>query len=572
MECLSPSDPCETVAVMKGAQVACTEIALNWMFYTIDYSPAPMLYVQKTLEAVAKLNRQRFDKAIESMPIIQKKMRTGTGNRGGNTARIKQFNGGIILFGGANSAASLRSMPIERLILDEEDSYDADIQEEGAPQDLAIRRTANFPRRKIFRLSTPKISETSAIEPVYEEGDQRLYYVVCPFCKHKAPIRWKDSDPDRKDFTITWEGETVKEATESVGLACANCGEIIPERYKPWMMAEENGACWVVQNPDGDYPSFHISSLYSPLGFFSWQKAVKMWLRATKTYDRNKLKVFINTVLGETWAETGKQLNPSWVEERKEDYGQWDLPEEALIVVAGVDVQDNRIEIEVVAFGKAEESWSVDYVTIQGDTARDFVWDQFDKWHQSARYSHPSGAHLAIACTGLDSGYRTEIVNKFCKDREWRRIFPVKGNDGWGRGYIERPKRRNKYGAWSFVAWVDELKSKVYSYLQIEEPGAGYCHFPKKRIYDAHYFRMLTAETMEVKLVGGQKRLKWTLRKGRRNEALDCRCYALTALAILGRPVEQLLEQGGAPVGGQSRQIPARTRRNRRRVLSRGIA
>lgn len=557
---------------MKGAQVACTEVALNWMFYTIDYNPAPMLYVQKTLEAVEKVNRQRFDKAIESMPKIQKKMKTGTGNRGGNTKRIKMFNGGIILFGGANSAASLRSMPIERLILDEEDSYESDIQEEGSPQDLAIRRTANFPRRKIFRLSTPTIKETSAIEPAYDEGDQRLYYVVCPFCKHKAPIKWKDSDPDRKDFTITWVGDTIRQAQATVGLVCHECGVVIDEHYKPWMMSEENGAGWVAQNPDGEYPSFHISSLYSPLGFFSWKKAVKMWLKATKTYDRTKLKVFINTVLGETWSETGKQLNPSWVEERKEDYGGFDMPEGALVVVAGADVQDNRIEIEVVAYGKGEESWAIDYVVIQGDTARDFVWDQFDQWHEKARYSHPSGAHLRIACTAVDSGYRTEIVNKFCKAREWRRIFPVKGNDGWGRGYIERPKRRNKYGAWSFVAWVDELKSKVYSYLQIEEPGAGFCHFPKKKCFDEQYFRMLTAETMEVKLVGGQKKLKWQLRKGRRNEALDCRCYAIAALTILGRPVEQLLEQGGLPIGGQSQPVQGRKKRRGRRVMSRGIS
>lgn len=569
MKCLSPSVSGETVAVMKGAQVACTEIGLNWMFYTIHYKPAPMLYVQKTLEAVEKVNRQRFDKAIEAMPIIQKKMKTGTGNRGGNTKRIKLFNGGIILFGGANSAASLRSMPIERLILDEEDSYEADIQEEGSPQDLAIRRTANFPRRKIFRLSTPTIKETSAIEPAFEAGDQRLYYVVCPFCKHKAPIKWKDSDPVRKDFTITWDGDTIKKAQETVGLVCHACGVIIEEHYKPWMMAEENGACWVPQNHEGEYPSFHISSLYSPLGFFSWKKAVRMWLVATKTYDRTKLKVFINTVLGETWSESGKQLNPSWVEERKEDYGTTDLPEGALVLVAGFDVQDNRIEGEVLAIGKGEESWSVDYVVIQGDTSRDFVWRQLDDWFKRAHYSHPSGASLGIACTCIDSGYRTEIVNKFCKDREWQRIFPVKGSNGWGRGYIERPKRRNKYGAWSFVAWVDELKSKIYSYLEIDEPGPGYCHFPKKKVYDEQYFRMLTAETMEVKLVGGQKKLKWTLRKGRRNEALDCRCYALAALTIMGKPIETLLEQGGSPVGGQSR--PVGKKKRGRRVLSKGI-
>lgn len=556
MQELSPQSNAQQVVVMKGAQLGFTEIAINWMFYNIDYRPAPMLYVQKTIDAVEKFSLQRFAPSVESCSRIQEKLRPDSTRDANNTKRMKSFTGGIIMLGGANSAASLRSMPIQDLILDEEDSYEGDIEGEGSPSYLAIARTRNFPRRKIYRISTPTIKETSIIEPLFVSGDQRRYYVPCPHCKQLDWIRWENIVYGKKAGDIDDNIDVVK-------YKCSFCNELIDERYKTWMLDPANGAKWVKHNPEGKYPSYHISSLYSPLGFFSWQEAVAMFVKAEKEFDRALLKVFINTVLGETFTETGKSVDSEWLSSRKEEYSS-DVPMNARILSAGVDVQEDRIECEIVGWGKNQESWSIDYSVFRGDTESTFVWQQLYD-HLRKAWKHESGRLMTVAVAAIDSGHRARVVYNFCKPREAMRYFPVKGRDGWGKGYIDRPKARNKDGVYLFLAFVDEVKSKIYSQLQLEEHGAGFCHFPRKPAYDHAYFRMLTSERLEQQKKRGRSGLVWVCPAGRRNEALDCRVYALCALTIISPNFDLLELRGDIISGGEAR----RTRK--RRAHSSGV-
>lgn len=554
MDHLSPQSDTQEIAVMKGAQVGFTETAINLLMYTIDYNPLPALYVQKTVDAVEKFSKQRFQKSIELCPRVYAKVGDTKSRDSSNTILIKNFPGGIVILGGANSASSLRSMPIALLVLDELDSFEEDIQDEGSPSELARRRTANFPRRKIFNLSTPKIKETSKIEPLFEEGDQRYYYVPCPFCKHKQIIRWGN---------IVYKDDDGHDDLNHIYLKCENCQGKIYERYKTEML--EKGE-WIPENPDAEMPSYHISALYSPLGFYSWKDAVKLWLKAQRNFDKELLKVFINTVLGETFSEAGKSIESSGLEQRKEEYPA-EVPRDALVLTAGADVQDDRIECEIVGWGIGWENWSIDYAVFMGDTARDFVWEQLDQYLLTT-WLHETDTRMRPVVSCIDSGYRANKVYQFCKKREFRGIFPIKGSDGWGKGYIDRPRARNKDGVYPFRAWVDEIKSKVYSDLQVNERGPGYCHFPEKVVYDSHYFRMLTSERLITsKRSAGHRKLMWELPKGRRNEALDCRCYAVSALTILN-PNMEVLHNQGKPLAARSGQS---TRRKKPKRISRGV-
>jgi len=547
MEELSPQNPRDEVVLMSGAQVGKTECCLNMMGYTIHYDPTPMLYIQKTVDAVMKFSSQRFTKSLENTPEIRERLPAVKSREDANTKLLKNFAGGILIMGGANSAASLRSMPIGKLMLDEEDSYEMDIQEEGDPTELAIRRTANFPRRKIFHLSTPKIKETSRIEPAFYEGDQRYYYVPCPHCDNYDTIRWEnikytDDDPNTAE------------------LLCTACGSLIQERYKTQMLSAGK---WKATEPGREIASFHLNSLYSPLGFYSWKDAVKLWLKYKRTHNTEILRVFVNTVLGETYSESGKSVEFSILEKRKEDYPA-DVPNNALILTAGVDIQEDRIEAEIVGWGAGQESWSIDYTRIMGDTEYDFVWNQLDDYLKRT-WIHESGLEMLPALTAIDSGHRARTVYQFCKRNEHRRIFPVKGQDGWGRGLINRPAKRNKDLVYLFNVFVDEMKSKIYSQLKVDVPGPGYCHFPRKDFYDMNYFRQLTSEKLVNKRIAGRNKLKWELPAGRRNEALDCRAYAIAALNILNPNFEALRDRGG-PMSGTQTKI-----RKKRRLLSKGI-
>ena len=516
MDLLSPHDPCQQIVIMKGAQIGFTECALNWMLYTVDHNPGPMLYVQKTLDAVKIFVKQRFDPSCMEMPEIAEKIGTGRIGRGsGDTSATKIFPGGMIRFGGANSASSLRSMPIERLCLDEEDSFEADIQEEGSPSELAIRRTANFPRRKIFRISTPTIKETSVIEPLFEQGTKERYYIPCPHCGNMDYIRWKNI-------------QYVNDDPKTAKLVCENCGVLIEERYKTQMLAK---GTWIAENPHAEYPSFHLSSLYSPYGFYSWEDAVRLYLKAIRNHDNALLKVFINTVLGETWSERGRSIKASWLEGRKEQYEE-EVPRDVVVLSCGADVQEERIECEVVGWAHGMESYSIDYQVFRGNTDSNAVWELFDAYI-SKTFRHESGVVMPINVVGVDSGFNTKVVYKFCQMREHRYVYPIKGDDGWGKGILDRPLHRNKYKVWAFRMFVDEIKSRMYSYLQVSDQGPGYCHFPEKDTYNTSHFAQLTSEFLDKVWSNGKYKLRWVLPKGRRNEVLDCRNLSYAALNIL---------------------------------------
>lgn len=546
MKCLSPSSAVKYIDVQKGSQLGFTEVMINWILYTIDHDPGPMLYVQKTSGDVSDFSDQKLQTSIDACPVVADKVNGKRATSGSNKKLLKTFPGGFIALGGAESASSLRSRSIGKLALDEVDSYKANIQGEGDPILLAERRTSNFPDCKIFRISTPAIDETSRIHPLYEMGDQRQYYLPCPHCNASAEkkgtyfvLKWKN---------IIWD----KGKPDTVRLVCPVCGCEIEEHYKTWML--EHGE-WRPQNPHTknqkpgntsvQSASFFISALYSPLGFFSWTDAARMFEEASRSKDREQLKVFVNTVLGETWKESDQGMSYELIKNRCEIYSQdgtFDIPLGVRILTAGADVQGDRIECEVLGHGAAGETWSIEYKVFYGDTSQDQVWQEFDLFLQK-KYRHQAGIMMNVSGVAVDSGFQSKKVYAFCKSREHRRIFPIKGRSAWGKGTISRPRKPNEYGVWLFILYVDEIKLKIMSTLKEASAGPQFCHFPKNEMYGENYFKGLTAEVLTRTRRGGRAVLDWVLPKGARNEALDCRCYNLAMLEILGVDMNVLVEK-----------------------------
>lgn len=534
MDEMSPQSPTKEIVIMGGSQISKTESAcINPLLYYIDCHPCPILYVQKTIQTVERFSSQRLGPSIEATPSVADKIGDAKTRDAANTKLLKTFPGGILILGGSNSAASLRSMPMQILLLDEIDSFEMDVDNEGDPVKLAVKRTTNFPRRKIAFVSTPGTKETSRIEPLFEAGDQRFYHVPCPECGHFQRIIFS-----RIKFERNEKGELLW-----VMMLCEGCGCLIDESQKTDML--EKGK-WVANFPGRKRASFHISALYSPLGFYSWWDAVGDFLEAKRERSREKLKVWTNTVVAETWSEKGRSFESSVFEKRKEEYFG-EVPQGALILTAGVDVQGDRVEVEIVGWGRQNECWSIDYARFLGNVIHDDVWQQLDEYLQRT-WEHASGTKMSIACTAIDSGHEAQRVYKFCKKLELRRTYPVKGQSGWGKGLLNRPKSRNQHGVWLFNVFVDEMKSKIYGQLEVETAGPNYCHFPKKDCYDENYFEMLTAERLMEKTSAGKKVLAWELRAGRRNEALDCRGYATAALNILNPNFDAISLKG--PISG----------------------
>ena len=526
---LSYESPAKDIIVMKGAQLAFTEIGLNWIGYSIDIDPAPMLIVMGTEDALRKNTKTRIDPMLTTSPTLAKKIPPASSKSGQNNMFEKQYEGGILLMTGANSATGLRSMPIRFLMLDEVDSYPADLDGEGSPVALAEARTSNFPNKKIYKISTPTIKGQSLIEKEYETTDKRMYFVPCPECGTMQALKWEQ---------VGWELGTGGVAQE-VWYECEHCHHHIEEIHKTEML--EAGQ-WQATNPKLTNPErvgYFISSLYSPYGWYSWRDMVNEYLRAQA--DEVKMKTFWNTRLGLPYAVAGEA--PSWeaLRDKAEAYKPNHPPKGVVFLTAGVDVQRDRLELEIVGWGRDRRSWSIDYRTLLGDTADKAVWDKL-AWVLDETWTREDGMQLKIMKMAVDSGDHTQHVYNFVRRFDETRVVAVKGQATkamiWSRpSQVDVNADGVKVGMVSLYSiGVNMLKSELYSYLRLhkDEHGQaphGYCHFPDA--YPAEYFKGIASEQLQEVLTNkGYTQLQW-VKTYRRNEPLDCRNYARAAASML---------------------------------------
>jgi phage terminase large subunit GpA-like protein len=510
MEALSVSRRVERVVLMKGGQLGGTETGLNWMGYVIHHAPGPMLFVQPTVEGAKRVSKQRVDALIEASPELSARVKDPRSRDSGNTILMKEFPGGVLALTGANSAVGLRSMPVRYLFLDEVDGYPGDADGEGDPVSLAVQRAATFANRKIFLCSTPTLKGFSRIEAAYLESDQRIFEVPCDNCGEFSRILWRD---------IRWPEGCLAEAA----WHCPHCECAHAEHRKPVLLADGRWRATAVG--DGRTWGFHLSSLYSP--WLTWGE-IATEHKAAKD-DPVRLKVWVNTKLAETWEDRdGEKLDAEGLMERREAYGPA-VPAQAAVLTCGVDVQDDRLELELVGWGRDEESWSVDYKILWGDPSDKTVWNDLEGY-LSQRFPHETladGLRIDAACIDT-GGHHTLAAYAFCRGRERKRIWAIKGAAGKRPIWPKRPSKANRGKVNLFLVGVDAAKEAVYARLRKQEPGAGTCHFPLDR--DAVYFEQLTAETLRTKYLKGFPQRYWWKPDGRRNEALDCRVYAYAAL------------------------------------------
>ena len=535
MDCLTPSHPAQRVIFMKGSRIGATEAGNNWVAYIVCHTPAPILMVLPRGDDAKKASKERISPMIRETPELAARIAQNKSRDGGNTLLMKEFPGGFLAMTGANSAAALRATTVRFLFPDEVDGYPDDVDGEGDPLDLAEVRTTTFNRRrKHYIVSTPKDRHSSRIEREYLKTDQRRFFVPCPECGHWDWIRWGQ---------IRWENDDP----ETTRLACASCNALIEERHKTWML--EQGQWRATAQGDGISVGFHLSALYSPIGWLSWRDIVREFLAAGN--DPRKLKVWVNTRLGETWEEKGDKAEASPITARAERYAG-EVPEGVGILIAAVDGQADRLEVKVKGYGAGEESWLIAIHQFFGDPLRDDVWREADRFLTQA-FEHANGRRMYIEAVGVDTHGKvghTEQAYRFCTARAERavgnirqRVFALRGGSLTGLPVVGRPTREKKYGGKLFTMCTDTAKGIVYSRLKVETPGPGYMHFPEW--VDEEYARQLTAEVGLRKWRKGRSYREWK-KIHDRNEQLDLEVMCLAVLYILGEVVIRHLRDRAA--------------------------
>ncbi len=530
-------DPdCYRITLMWAAQVGKTQLALCGQGYHIAMRPMSQMMMQPSQSDLQVWMNSKFNPMVDANPTIRDRLAKPRGRDGVNNSSMKSYPGGFLMFAWSGSPKTMRGRSAPIIIADEVDGYEG--SDEGHPVALLWQRAATFgDQRKLVEISTPTIKGQSYIEKAFEAGDQRRFWVRCPHCGEHQVLDWEQ---------VTWDGKGQDGADQhpaTARYACAHCGVL-------WGDGERKAAIrageWRGAKPFKGHASYHLNELYST--FRRLRDIVQSYLDKIATDD---LQTFVNVSLAQTWEETGEQADPDGLIARAESFVA-PIPAGGLVLTAGVDMQQDRLEVEIVAWGHGEESWSVDYQVLWGDPLQGDVWEDLEEL-LSSTWLHESGAQLAVMAACVDTGGtggNTQAAYEWLRGKTGRRIFGVKGVSGWGRPIVAAPTRKRSGQSARkvdlFLVGVDEAKLTVMRRLSVQRPGPGFCHVPRDR--GADWYSQLTAEKLMTRYVKGFPVREWHQTRPR-NEALDCRVYALAALKIANPSFKRAAERLAMPAG-----------------------
>lgn len=533
------------VCMVASSQVGKTEIELNAIGYIIDQDPGNILYIQPTVEDARKFSRTRIAPMIEACERLNKKVREVKIKKSSKTTDTilqKSYPGGTLTMTGSNSASALASFPSRYIIGDERDRWALSAGTEGDPWKLAEARQKTYYNKKQIEVSTPTIKGRSKIEASYLEGTQERWKTQCPECGSFSEIILDDLkfDPISKKINnkAVWE---LKD--DVIFWECPVCQCLTSEEDMRTAPSK-----WIADNPEAyakkKIRSFWLTAFSSP--WVTWEEIVLSVLNNKD--DPEKLKVVYNTMLGKLWEDRGELVDEDTMLARREEYGRREdgsvveVPDGALVLTCGVDVQPNRLEYEVVGYGRHNETWGIKRGFIMGNPDHDDVWRELDVTVIDRVYYFGNGRGLKISVTCVDSGgLNTQSVYKQCRARTNKRVIAIKGKGGLGVPYVRPPtkvpiKDNPKIKVYLYTLGVDEGKQIIFDDLAIQTPGPSFCHFPLEPAagYDFNYFWGLLSE----KLVDN---LKWVKIDGHeRNEALDCRNYANAGFRLLNPNLDKI--------------------------------
>lgn len=543
----APADPTQIIINMKGAQTGATVgVEETNMGYSIAVDPSPMMYVTGTNQLATDSVKSRIDPMISNSGLsdfISSQSIKKANKNTGDTATMKEFPGGFLKIGSLQSPSTGRSLSAKKLFIDETDAAKTELGKEGSTILTFMKRTNAFENsKKVFMVSTPGEMEGSIIHPEYLKGDQRKYFVPCPKCGHMQYLQWGQFRYKLVDKILDYD---------SVGYECENmeCRQLWKNHEKinflklgEWRATAKAKKRFTV--------SYHLPAFYSPVGFLSWESIVEQWVEAQvamKNGDIMPLKAFVLTVMGEPWEERGEAPKHELIMLKRDNhnYTRGTVPEEVLFLTLGADVQGNRVEAELVGWGKRMQSFSInhfvlmckkDEATGQIESITDLngnPWKMLENIITGA-YSTPSNRQLNVLQAFIDARWKPATVKEFCT--KITNTYPCMGEGGnktWGRPF--RAKEIKEAPGIRFDIDTHGLKEHIYTLLRrgVNDDGTfpnGSCFFPTD--YPEKYFRQLVAEEKKNKRTkAGKIVTEWAKRPGfERNEALDIRVYAMAAL------------------------------------------
>jgi phage terminase large subunit GpA-like protein len=494
----------ERVTMLKAARLGFSTLLTGAIASFVANEPAPILVLLPTDDDCRRYVTSDLEPIFSASATLENLLSADHSSKR-NTMTQKRFPGGSFKIISAKAPRNLRAHNARVLIVDEIDAMS--VTSEGSPIELGIKRTLSFANRKIVLGGTPVREDTSHVVPAYGESDQRVFEVPCPECGAHTEILWPH---------IEWEPNRP----ETAAFRCPHCKSLVQERFKPQMV--QDGRWRPTRTEVKNHAGFRLNTLVSPLENAQWEILAAEFLKAKDSPAL--LQVFINTVLGEAWRDVAEQLEEEELHARAEDFSLENIPEDILFLTAGVDVQDDRIEISILGWSRTD-TFVLDHQVLYGLVNDDDTWAKLDALLK-ARWKHPHGGTLRIDAYCVDSGDNTEIVYRFCRPRLRYNIFAIKGAAG-RRQFIERSNSPIKGGGVLHIVGVDQIKSYLLTGL-----ARGHS-FRFSNVLPLSYFEQMVSERRIIRTVHGMPVRSWERIPGRRAEAWDCAVYAVAARQLV---------------------------------------
>ena len=542
------------IVMVAASQVGKSEFLNNCIGYIIDEDPGSILFIHPTTIDAQEYSKLRIAPMLRDSPALRQKIAAPKSRDSHNTILQKAYPGGILTMCGSTEAHALASKPIRYVFGDERDRWATSAGNEGDPWDLAMARQTTFYNAKAVEVSTTTIKNASAIESAYYTGTMERWNSKCPHCGEYHEIRWSDIRFEY-DKIIVSHKKTYK--VKKVYYTCPGCGCISTEAEMKRAPAK-----WIAENPEAygqGTRSFWLNAFVSQ--WASWESIVLKYLNALGS--TKKMQVVFNTCFGEPWEDRGDIEDEDSLLARREDYGKdkngepVELPPGVLVLTAGVDTQDDRMEYEIVGHGFFGETWGIEKGIVMGRPDDDATWNKLDEVVFDRVMRFENGVGLRVSMSFVDEGgHFTQSVRAQCNARISKKVFCIKGMPGQDKPYISPPKKQKIFvnqiavgTCWQYQLGVDSGKEIIMDNLRVQTPGQKYCHFPKRDDYGSAYFAGLLSET---KVYDPNKKQPWSWKKipgHERNEPLDCRNYALAAFKALPKNLDEIDRQIKAASG-----------------------
>ncbi len=548
---LSPEHPSREVTIRGSAQWGKTvSIIQPTLGAWHEYTPLDSLIVHPTGSAASEWVNNKWMPMRRQAPGLIRVFGAGRGENRDNIFNQETLDrNGSLKVASSGSPADLTGTSRRLVIMDDLSKFES--SDKGDPEKLAESRASGFDDAKILRVSTAMIKGTCRISEAYERSDQRLFHVPCPSCGFEQPLTWEN-------FRASLEPERLHAAH----FTCERCREPIRHGSKEKIVRLGK---WVRHNRGGDHPGFHLWRAYAPqrdwasiaveyAQMMGWTRLEAGRSKAAEAQGSTEApgkaatakpikaaveQVFFNDVLGLPYEQATDAPDWETLRDRTENAEPGAvlelgvLPATGFIFAAGVDCQDDRLEVHLVAFGANRRRWVIDYKVIPHHIGDEAGRDALNALLRQ-EWRTELGLRVPLDILAIDGGAYTDDVWSWAKRHPWGRVIIVKGGstengplmalqkfDRRRDGKVKKAQKR------AFNLNVSSLKAGLYAHLRKEDPEErGFIQFA--RALGDEYYRMITAENRVLsRNKQGVMTSRWVLvEPTRRNEALDTMNYA----------------------------------------------